>query len=586
MAVIFTYEVGEILAGIAYDLDGVLLRLGIALLTACGIALLGVREWRIRRDVMQQWKEAQAALQEIGRRQRSLADLNRRFTEAEQEEHIVRALLDFIPQVVSVAGISFVPFDERERPMSAISHGTLPHSAMDVWAEYLARPEARHRCQACEAHHSLTDANCPLTPPASLDELSSVRKMHCRRLWCGTRQMGMITLYLDGTTSLNDDTARLLDTVLSDAALRLDSIRLRQRELAALQQLQNLRDKRDTRQLVQVMLENILRIFDADFAMTMVSVPAANAPMQKLISGTVSGPVEAFAEGLLRATLQASEPVLVDNLKAQQSTAQPGTALIAAPLRLPENTPLGALLVGSNHPVGFTRRHLDLLQVIAGQIALFIQNANLIAELEYHAILSERLRLAREIHDGLAQTLGFIKLQGAQMRTFLRHGDTQRLQQSLEAWYQAVSEAYQDVREAIDGLRATDGERLSHWVQQSIDEFQSHTHLPVKTENLEMLDNLPPEVQVQLLRIIQESFVNIRKHAQASHVWLRTWQTSPQELSLEIRDNGIGFAPQDVSPFVRHGLEGMRERAELLGAEFQVISQVQQGTSILLRLPV
>lgn len=85
--------------------------------------------------------------------------------------------------------------------------------------------------------------------------------------------------------------------------------------------------------------------------------------------------------------------------------------------------------------------------------------------------------------------------------------------------------------------------------------------------------------------MVQETFSNIRKHAQAQRVsvFLREWRG---DLVLEISDDGTGFESEDVPELSRHGLRGMRERAELIGAEFQIISQRGKGTTVRLTLPV
>ena len=97
--------------------------------------------------------------------------------------------------------------------------------------------------------------------------------------------------------------------------------------------------------------------------------------------------------------------------------------------------------------------------------------------------------------------------------------------------------------------------------------------------------DLPPEVHAQLIRIVQESLSNIRKHAQAKQVWF-TCQQHEQDLILEIRDDGRGFDPEDVPLVSKHGLQGMRERAELIGADFQVESRPGEGASVRIRLPL
>jgi two-component system nitrate/nitrite sensor histidine kinase NarX len=91
--------------------------------------------------------------------------------------------------------------------------------------------------------------------------------------------------------------------------------------------------------------------------------------------------------------------------------------------------------------------------------------------------------------------------------------------------------------------------------------------------------------QAQLVRIVQEALSNVRKHAQAENVVI-TGKVQDDALILEVSDDGRGFAPENVAPGDRFGLRGMRERAETLGADFQVISRPGSGATIRVRLPM
>jgi signal transduction histidine kinase len=101
---------------------------------------------------------------------------------------------------------------------------------------------------------------------------------------------------------------------------------------------------------------------------------------------------------------------------------------------------------------------------------------------------------------------------------------------------------------------------------------------------MESSPDLPQEVHAQLIRIFQEALSNIRKHANATQVWI-SYQQENQSILFEIQDDGDGFSPEDVTGTSRHGLRGMRERAELIGADFQVISRPSEGTIVRIRLP-
>ena len=103
----------------------------------------------------------------------------------------------------------------------------------------------------------------------------------------------------------------------------------------------------------------------------------------------------------------------------------------------------------------------------------------------------------------------------------------------------------------------------------------------LEADELEFL----PEISAQLIRIIQEALNNVRKHAHASRVIinLRKWDG---DMLAEVIDDGQGFDPEDIPDIAQYGLRGMRERAELIGADFQIISQPRRGTTVRLSLPI
>jgi two-component system nitrate/nitrite sensor histidine kinase NarX len=303
-----------------------------------------------------------------------------------------------------------------------------------------------------------------------------------------------------------------------------------------------------------------------------------------LMCGELPSQARLFLNGILRGVMDSAETVLLGNVLDDPHALSSVKALAAAPLLLIDDQVVGAILVGNQRSKGFSQRQLTLLQTVAGQVALVVQNANLMAELEYKTMLQERTRLAREIHDGLAQTIGFLKLQVAQMSTYFARGEMERVKQSIDIVHTTLSEAYQDARQAIDGLRiSTDGCGLADWIEQTSQEFEEISGLPV---SLDVDDaSLPAEIQAQLVRILQEALSNIRKHAKASHVWILCREVD-SDLILEIRDNGVGFMPEDITQAARYGLQGMRERADLIGADFQVISKPKAGATVRLRLPL
>jgi signal transduction histidine kinase len=116
-------------------------------------------------------------------------------------------------------------------------------------------------------------------------------------------------------------------------------------------------------------------------------------------------------------------------------------------------------------------------------------------------------------------------------------------------------------------------------------EFESSSGLPVDTSRLHVERDLPPAVQAQLIRIVQEALSNVRKHSHARRVTLSASEQAGR-LLIEVQDDGAGFDPAQADPDSRYGLLGMRERARVIGAEIEVESRPGSGTAVRLHLPL
>jgi len=535
-----------------------------------------------QRSQMQQRVElAERFVAEASQRLDAIFRLSQKFVEASDENEIVELVLRLAVDMVGASGASYVPLDERGQPLAAISHGELPFPVVNDWVEYLATPAVRGRCKTCESHGSLnTSQTCPLLKGPFSDAIG----LYCLPLRSGEREFGVLNLYMPNQEKLDTEAQAFLRALMDETALALDGVRLRRRELAALRQMQAVREKMDLEALLTSLLEDVHQSLESDFAMLVVR--EVNGSLSRVRVGELPSPTQPFLEGVMQGVMASAEPVMLGDVAGDPPSEPGAKSILAAPLIASDGTVIGVLLVGNRRIEGFQQRQLALLQTVAGQVVLIVQNANLMAELEYKTLIQERTRLAREIHDGLAQTLGFLKLQVAQMQNYLERNEIERLHKSVDLCYATLSDAYQDVRQAIDGLRiGPSGNSLQGWLEQTIEEFQEISELAVDLDEMDVQTELPPEIHAQLIRIVQEALSNIRKHAQAENVWINCREFEG-DLWLEIRDDGVGFSPEDVPKPSRHGLKGMRERAELIGADFQVISCNQEGTTIRLRLPL
>lgn len=199
--------------------------------------------------------------------------------------------------------------------------------------------------------------------------------------------------------------------------------------------------------------------------------------------------------------------------------------------------------------------------------------------------LRERDRIAREMHDGVAQNLSVLKLEAFRLREFA--AESPRLAAELEAIDKLINHTYLEVRQSLYDLRASRWLDEGFWVtvERQVAEFERQSGIDVVFRPLDPPLELWSELaSAQILRIIQEALSNIRRHSQAHRVVVRGIRQGPMVV-FTVHDDGVGF---DVRPeFAHHfGLEVMRERAETIGAAFALTSGVGQGTTIELRVPV
>lgn len=221
---------------------------------------------------------------------------------------------------------------------------------------------------------------------------------------------------------------------------------------------------------------------------------------------------------------------------------------------------------------------------------LFRALGRLQRQLQRQAIVEERERISRELHDNLAQVMGYVSTKAQAALEMLAARKQEAAIAQIEELGAAARDLYSDVREAILGLRAA--QDLDQGLQAALSEYvrQFSQESGVQTEVI--VDGPFPAflmgsaAEPQLLRIIQEALSNVRKHAAARRAWVR-FQTRPDCILVAIEDDGRGFNPSEPQrqQRPRFGLLTMRERAEAIGARFQVDSSLGQGTRVLITLP-
>ncbi len=229
-----------------------------------------------------------------------------------------------------------------------------------------------------------------------------------------------------------------------------------------------------------------------------------------------------------------------------------------------------------------------LLALAGGMVVLLLRLRLQRAEGEFKAVLGERSRIAREIHDTLAQGYVGISVQLEVLAELLRQKKTDAAAKHLDTTRDYVREGLADARQSIWALRSQDADE---------------TTLPIKIRRLVEAENghgieasfgsfgayrpIPPGMEREILRVAQEAIHNVKRHAGASHLSVQL-EYGPDRIALEVRDDGQGFAAgaRPESPAGHFGLTGMRERTESIGGHLQVTSEPGSGTSVRLEAAV
>jgi signal transduction histidine kinase len=265
-------------------------------------------------------------------------------------------------------------------------------------------------------------------------------------------------------------------------------------------------------------------------------------------------------------------------------------AHLAAPLQRGGRT-IGMLVVGCVTQRTFGVDDVEGLSSLANEVALALENSRLQSRLRELAMVEERERIAREMHDGLAQILGYVNTKSQAVESLLDDGRTDEARRQVSELAAAARSLYVDVREAILGLRSPvpPGAGLVGAIEDYAAGFAAASKLAVvveATEDARAID-LPPDVEAQLFRIVQESLTNVRKHAVARRVAIAL-RLQDERLVIELIDDGHGFPREAPATegWPHYGLEAMRERATAVGGTIEWRDGPDGGAVVHVETPV
>ena len=254
---------------------------------------------------------------------------------------------------------------------------------------------------------------------------------------------------------------------------------------------------------------------------------------------------------------------------------------------------VGTLGLATAGPRRFSDADVETLSALATQAGLALEAARLRDELRALAVQGERERIAREMHDGLAQVLGYVNTKSQAVDEMLADGRVAEARKQLGELAAAARSLYVDVREAILSLSppVLPERGLASALEEYAARYAESSKLAVRFQATSEANQAPlsTEIKAEVFGIAREALTNVRKHAHAQRVTIGLTREGA-EVVLRISDDGVGFDPEAAGrgpeKWPHFGLAGMRERAEAVGGRVAWHSRPGAGSEVELRVPV
>lgn len=258
-------------------------------------------------------------------------------------------------------------------------------------------------------------------------------------------------------------------------------------------------------------------------------------------------------------------------------------SLVSVPVRMQQRL-IGEIDLFYRSEVTLSEGESSLLDALASHLASALEGMRATALEREAAVAEERALLARELHDSIAQSLAFLKIQVQLLRTATDRGQPEQVAQTLDELDAGLRESIGDVRELLVHFRTrTNTDDIEPALQETLQKFKHQSGLQAQIDVAGDGLPLPSDVQVQVLHVVQEALSNVRKHARASRVHLQVRKGGKWE--FQVRDDGIGFATEQEHETSHVGLKIMQERAARIGATVVFHSEAGTGTTVTLTLP-
>ena len=408
-------------------------------------------------------------------------------------------------------------------------------------------------------------------------------------LWA-EKLVGGVHAYYE--TKPSDEQKESFSILSAEFSASAEAIRGRTRDLLTLIEIdRSIKAEGNLERILEILLKQMMARVDASIGGIFL-LGEANRLVLRASQGIAENSVEhlKLGEGFIGRTALEEKPRLSWKLEDEYRLGmlEPAQSAIALPF-LADGL-LGVVVLAHEKENYFYKNSLAFLSLMTAQLTLAIKNAQSYLQSEELAVSEERRRIAREIHDGVAQTLAFSALQ-LDLVSKLIEKDKEKALGKITDIKSTLRELIKELRRSIFALRPVDLDSygLAETIRRYCLDYGEQNDVKVEID-IEQIPELSKKLEITIFRIFQEAMHNVAKHARAKTIKISLKHNPGANVELKITDDGLGFDLDKISNKVTTagglGLKNMQERVEKLGGKFSINSQIGRGTSITTSIPV
>lgn len=512
-----------------------------------------------------------------------------RLSEAEGANEILQQVLDAIGESLAVETGVICLLDEEADELFVCAHRGLPAPLLEQVRRQSVSDDAVGREVVRDAR-TVVIADVSQDPRLQgLAEGFGLWSVVSVPLVAEARALGVLALASTRKARFGQEDVRLLEQIARQLGIAVQRTNLLEQLLARNDELRRLNDvsaefsrARELKAVFAAVLSSVLDLSDAQRAELWLDERGQQMLVDFVGGNGSQGRAETVHAAKLRRRVWKtgkSEILLRKDAKVGCFPLRSGGQVF------------GLIVLDDLSEAALAPRRRQLLESIADQGAVAVSNARFRVRVREFAVLEERERIAREMHDGLAQVLGYVNTKAFAVRRLLKEGDTATAQVMLAQLEEAAREVYADVREGVLALRDTAprDRSLLDTICDYLGKFErlSGVHVECRAGRRVADLRLPEMSEIQVIRVIQEALSNVRKHAGATNATV-TLRATDGVFVAHVKDDGHGFDVRSAGhrDWPQFGLQTMRERAEAIGGRFSVRSSPDRGTQVTIRVPV